>query len=243
MRLNKAIAATGFCSRRKADEYIFSGCVFVNNIIETNPARHIRFERDVISVDGKTLEKPHKFTCILLHKPVHVVCTLNDPQGRPTIIDILPKKYKQIRLYPVGRLDYFSEGLLLLTNDGQLAQRLMHPRYHQPKTYEVLVRGNVSEKKLMTIRNGMHLTDGDDVDPLEVEATALPSGNTQLRMVLCQGLNRQIRRMCRDLGLIILRLRRIAQGILRLGDLPYGSVRPLTPMEYLDLRKSVNLSH
>ena len=240
LRLNKAIAAAGLCSRRKADELILAGRVCVNDIVESNPARHV-LPDDVLAVDGRVLASRQAFFYVLLHKPVQVVCTADDPEGRPTVLDVLPEEYKKIRLYPVGRLDYFSEGLLLLTNDGQLAQRLAHPRHHQPKTYDVLVRGLVPETALHAMRRGMRLAEGEDVLPVDVDTSPLPSGNTRLRMVLRQGLNRQIRRMCRDLGLTILRLRRTAQGVLRLGDLPCGAARPLTAQELDGLRRSVGL--
>ena len=176
----------------------------------------------------------------MLNKPVQVVCTVSDPEGRPTVLGCLPQSYKGLRLYPVGRLDYFSEGLLLLTNDGQLAQRLTHPRHHQPKTYEVLVRGTVPEAALKTMRRGMRLAEGEDLLPVDV--TAQPAaGNTMLQMVLRQGFNRQIRRMCRDLGLTVLRLCRVAQGALYIGNLASGKVRPLTDAEIAKLRESAGL--
>ena len=226
MRLNKAIAATGLCSRRKADELILAGRVSVDGKPEPNPGRQV-LPFESIAVDGRILSAPQAYTYLMLNKPVHVVCTVSDPEGRPTVLDCLTPEYTALRLYPVGRLDYFSEGLLLLTNDGQLAQRLTHPRHHQPKTYEVLVRG-------------MRLSEGEDI--MSVDVTAQPvGGNTLLQMVLRQGLNRQIRRMCRDLGLTILRLCRVAQGALRLGDLPSGKTRPLTDAEIARLRESAGL--
>lgn len=238
-RLNKAIAATGLCSRRKADDFILAGRVTVNGVSEPNPARHVR-STDSIEVDGRILEAPQSFTYLLLNKPVQVVCTVSDPEGRPTVLDCLEPKERLLRLYPVGRLDYFSEGLLLLTNDGQLAQRLTHPRHHQPKVYEVLVRGPVPDSALKSMRRGMRLAEGEDVQPVDVTAE-IAGSDTLLRMVLRQGLNRQIRRMCRDLGLTILQLRRVAQGTLRLGDLARGKARPLSEEEVHSLRKSAGL--
>ena len=239
MRLNKAIAATGLCSRRKADELILAGRVRVDGQPESNPGRQV-LPSESIAVDGRVLSAPQSYTYLMLNKPVQVVCTVSDPEGRPTVLDCLPPAYKGLRLYPVGRLDYFSEGMLLLTNDGQLAQRLTHPRHHQPKTYEVLVRGSVPENALKTMRRGMRLAEGEDLLPVEV--TAQPAaGNTSLQMVLRQGFNRQIRRMCRDLGLTVLRLCRVAQGSLRLGNLASGKVRPLTDAEVAKLRESADL--
>lgn len=239
-RLNKAIAASGLCSRRKADELILAGRVSVNGAPEPNPARHV-LPADVIAVDGRALAAQQAFAYLMLHKPVQVVCTADDPEGRATVLDCLDATYRSLRLYPVGRLDYFSEGLLLLTNDGQLAQRLTHPRHHQPKTYEVLVRGAAPEEALKIMRGGMRLAEGEALLPVAVTARNV-SGNTLLQMVLHQGVNRQIRRMCRDLGLTVLRLCRTAQGALQLGDLANGAVRPLTEAEVARLRESVGLT-
>ena len=240
VRLNKAIAATGHCSRRNADELILAGRVRVDGQPESNPARRV-LPFESIAVDGRILSGPQAFTYLMLNKPVQVVCTVSDPEGRPTVLDCLPQEFKGLRLYPVGRLDYFSEGMLLLTNDGDLAQRLTHPRHHQPKTYEVLVRGAVPEDALKTMRRGMRLAEGEDLLPVDV--TAQPAaGNTMLQMVLRQGFNRQIRRMCRDLGLTVLRLCRVAQGALRLGNLASGKARPLTDAEITNLRESAGLT-
>ena len=238
-RLNKAIAASGLCSRRKADELILAGRVSVNGLPEPSPGRQVR-PQDVLAVDGSPLAAPQSYAYVLLHKPVRVVCTAHDPEGRPTVLDCLPEALRELRLYPVGRLDYFSEGLLLLTNDGALAQRLCHPSHHQPKTYEVLVRGAVPPAALEAMRAGMRLADGEQLARVRVSGVPLAWGRL-LRMVLHHGLNRQIRRMCRDLALTILRLCRVAQGPLALGDLPAGVARALTSREVEALRRSVGL--
>ena len=240
VRLNKAIAATGLCSRRKADELILAGQVRINGTLEENPARRV-LPGDRIAVNDRELAAAQEYYYLLLHKPVQTVCTVNDPEGRPTVMAYLPPEVRHLRLYPVGRLDYFSEGLLLLTNDGELAQRLTHPRHHQPKTYEVLIRGSVPKTALAAMRRGMRLDEGQALLPVAVEAKTAENGNTLLRMVLHQGVNRQIRRMCRDLGLTILRLRRVAQGPLALGNLKPGAARALTTGEVADLRQSVGL--
>ena len=237
LRLNKTIAASGLCSRRKADEFILAGRVVVNGVPEVNPGRQVQ-PHDVVSVDGRLLNAAQNFCYLMLYKPVQVVCTVSDPEGRPTVMDYLPEDVRKLRLYPVGRLDYFSEGLLLLTNDGQLAQRLTHPRHHQPKTYEVLVRGAVSGAALSAMRRGMVLAEGEKLMPVEVDTHPVKSG-TLMRMVLHQGINRQIRRMCRDFGMTILHLKRIAQGPLELGRLAPGAARHLTTAEVAALKKSV----
>ena len=169
-RLNKFIAASGYCSRRKADELIFAGAVQVNGVVERSPGRRILSD-DLIQVEGQQLAAlPASFSYIMLHKPIQVMCTAHDPQGRPTVLDCLTAEMRRNRVYPVGRLDYFSEGLLLLTNDGELAQRLMHPRHHQPKTYDVLVRGTAPAAALATMRRGMTLAEGEHLRPVEVES-------------------------------------------------------------------------
>ena len=240
-RLNKFIAASGYCSRRKADELIFAGAVQVNGTVEHSPGRRI-LPDDVILVEGKRLAAlPVSFSYIMLHKPIQVMCTAQDPQGRPTVLDCLTAEMRRNRVYPVGRLDYFSEGLLLLTNDGELAQRLMHPRHHQPKTYDVLVRGAVPAAALATMRRGMRLAEGEQLRPVEVESRLQANGHTRLRMVLHQGVNRQIRRMCRDLGLTILRLKRIRLGPLALGDLPVGDCRFLSAVETTALLQAAGI--
>ncbi|MDE5878849.1 MAG: rRNA pseudouridine synthase, partial [Desulfovibrio sp.] len=174
MRLNKAIAASGLCARRKADELIFAGRVAVNGTIETNPARRV-LPGETITLDDKPLPQKQEHVYLILNKPVGTVCTVSDPQGRPTVMDCLPEKARGLGLFPVGRLDFFSEGLLLLTNDGELANRLTHPRHHVDKVYEVLVRGAVPEHALETMRAGMRLADGTPLLP--VAASRQPGGD------------------------------------------------------------------
>ncbi|MDP3426965.1 MAG: pseudouridine synthase, partial [Humidesulfovibrio sp.] len=178
---------------------------------------------------------------VLLHKPVQVVTTTRDPQGRKTVFDILPQEFRAQRLLHVGRLDYFSEGLLLLTTDGSLMNRLISPRWHLPKVYHVLVRGKVDEAWLEIMRKGMTLAEGEKLAPVEVRILRQDQREAWLEMVLVQGLNRQIRRMCRDMGRTVLRLIRVRQGFLELGSLKPGEARELTPDEVLRLRQAVGL--
>lgn len=233
VRINKALADAGLCSRRKAEALVIQGRVCVNGVCVTSLATTVDTALDTIFVDNAPLTFTPQRVCLLMHKPVQVVCTVRDPQSRTTVIDILPPHHAQTRLYPVGRLDYFSEGIVLLTDDGSLAQRLTHPRYHIPKVYEVLVRGLVPEEALQTMRRGMTLAEGETLAPVEVSASPAPQDHsrTLLTMTLRQGVNRQIRRMCRDCGLTILRLQRVALGPLTLGNLPVGAVRLLTHEE------------
>ena len=240
VRLNKALAQAGLCARRKADELIFSGVVCVNGVVVTEPGRKVCPGQDTIVVHGQALAaEQRKVCCLALHKPVRVVSTASDPEGRQTVLDLVPEAYADRRLYPVGRLDFFSEGLILLTDDGELANLLAHPRHHLPRRYEVHVRGKVPERALERMRGGMTLAEGERLARAEVEARPLGQ-DTLLTLTLHQGLNRQIRRMCRDLDLVVLRLVRVALGPLTLGDLPPGAARPLTEQELAALRRSVS---
>lgn len=239
-RLNKIIAHSGLASRRAADAMILEGRVAINGNVVMEPGTRINPAADAVTVDGVPLDfgNAKNHTYLLLYKPVQVVSTANDPQGRKTVLDILPPEYRAKRLYPVGRLDYFSEGLLLLTDDGEMTLRLTHPRYHLPKTYLVTVRETPSRTMLETMRNGMTLAEGEKLIPVQV--ALWKDKKNVLEMTLNQGVNRQIRRMCRDLGLTVLRLVRISTGPVSLGDLKPGTVRRLTPQELTALKKAVN---
>ena len=228
VRLNKFLAGTGLCSRRKADELIAQGRVTING----HPAQagdRVQ-STDTVRVDGEKLTSEEERIVLMLHKPVEVVSTARDPQGRRTVLDFVPQRYRHLRLFPVGRLDYYSEGLILLTNMGELAQRLMHPSHSQRKVYKVLVRGRVSDAALSRMRGGMTLAEGDVTAPAGVEPEDR-GRDTLLTITLQQGLNRQIRRMCRDCGLTVLKLKRVAEAGLRLGNLPEGETRALSQEE------------
>jgi 23S rRNA pseudouridine2605 synthase len=244
LRLNKAIASAGICSRRKADERILAGAVTVNGVLVTEPGTKVHTERDTVYVDGKKLEwntvMEPDFTWLMLHKPIHVVSTANDPQRRATVLDFVPEEYRDKRLYPVGRLDYFSEGLLLLTDDGKLTNLLTHPSHHLPKRYMVKLRENVPQHQIARMRRGFTLADGAHLRPMGADVDA--DDPRTLLLTLYQGINRQIRRMCRDFGLTILTLRRTGFGPLNLGKLPKGDCRPLTEFEVAALRKAVRNS-
>lgn len=240
MRLNKAIARAGICSRRKADELIVSGQVSVNGQIVSNPATSI-LACDKIAVNGKEIFAECGKCYVMLNKPVMTVSTSSDPQHRSTVMDYLPDSIKNLRLYPVGRLDYFSEGLLLLTNDGDLAHGMTHPGHHVQRKYEVIIRGKVEEATLKIMRKGMTLADGTRLLPVKVFSSQIKNGNTLLAMTLSQGVNRQIRKMCSDLGHTILRLIRISHGSLQLGDLGSGQTRFLGLREANLLRQELGL--
>ena len=243
LRLNKALATAGICSRRAADDLIAAGKVMVNNL-PANPGQQVTPGIDQITLNGEPVlfeRKNEAYTYILLHKPIQVVCTAKDPEGRQTVLDILPAQWRNARIYPVGRLDYFSEGLLLLTDDGDLTFRLTHPGWHMPRVYEVKVRGLVTENKLSNMRRGMTLQEGETLAPIEVIIKSQQDNEVTLLLTLHQGVNRQIRRMCRDLDLTILYLRRIKMGPLKLDGLDKGLARMLTENEVAELREAVGL--
>ncbi|NDY57890.1 rRNA pseudouridine synthase, partial [Desulfovibrio sulfodismutans] len=244
VRLNKALSQAGICSRRRADELILTGKVLVNGVLIHEPGVKIDPNRDTVVVNGqKAAFSPQKTHIYLVfHKPVQTVTTASDPQGRPTVFDLLPPEIPRQGLFTVGRLDFYSEGLLLFTDDGELTHRLTHPSTHVPKIYHVLVRGQVNGRTLSTMAQGMRLAEGEVLAP--VEATVLHRESPEralLSLRLIQGVNRQIRRMCRDLGLTVLRLTRVAQGPILLGDLPRGTFRPLAPEEVSALRAAAGL--
>lgn len=245
VRVNKALADAGVCSRRQADALIAAGRVTVNGAVVTELGRKIDPATDTLAVDGRPVRLSRTADApltLLLHKRPGCVTTARDPEGRPTVFDALPAAYRAKRLFSVGRLDFFSEGLLLLTTDGELANRLAHPRWHVDKRYVVTVRGTVNAGTLEAMARGMTLAEGERLAPVRARITArLAADRFILEMELSQGVNRQIRRMCRDLGLTILKLCRIAQGPVSLGALPVGHCRELTAGELTALRRSVGL--
>jgi len=243
VRINKAIADAGVCSRRAADALIEAGHVLVNGMPVNSPGMQIFPLTDTLTIKGKAVQLQRYDThddapvYLLLHKPIHVVSTAKDPEGRTTVLEFIPEALQNKRLYPVGRLDFLSEGLILLTNDGTLANHLTHPRYQMERTYHLLLRGTVSEDAFDIMREGMTLAEGEQLAPVIIERLDLPEGKTgtYIEMTLQQGLNRQIRRMCRDLDLVILILKRVSHGPLHLGGLPLGKTRLLTKGEVNDL--------
>lgn len=224
-RLQKILSAHGICSRRGAEALLAAGRITVNG----RPAAvgdKADPERDDIRVDGKPLRSPQRRTYLLLNKPRGYVTTLSDEKGRKTVADLV--KDCGARVWPVGRLDLDSEGLLVLTDDGALTQRLLHPSHEVEKEYLVWVRGDIAAA-LPVLRGPMEL-DGVPLSPARVE----PAGEGKLSVTIHEGRNRQVRRMCAQAGLQVTRLRRVREGALTLGGLKPGRWRPLT-MEELAL--------
>ena len=193
--------------------------------------------KDRITVKGRPVHAAStEHVYLLLHKPTGVVTTLLDPQGRPTVRDLLPGVRQ--RVFPVGRLDYHSSGLLLLTNDGELTQRLTHPRYGVEKTYEVKVKGAPSAEAIARLESGIYLDTGKTA-PARVHVLATREGKTWMQIVIAEGKQHQVRKMCLAVGLPVEKLQRIRLGPLKLGKLPVGHVRPLTPEEVARLKSAV----
>lgn len=232
VRINRYIASTGSISRRKADELILSGSVAVNGKKAllgdmVDPAR------DRVTINGKTVT-PQQTHYLALYKPRNVVTTLHDPQGRPTVKEHIPRKYAGV--FPVGRLDFDAEGLLLLTNDGELAHMLHHPSFNVPKTYLVKVIPSFRSEQLEKMRRGVEL-DGVPTRPAVVEEVRRHSRGATLRIVLRQGLKNQIKRMAEAVGLKVTSIKRVSVGPISLKGIVPGQVRELATFEVEQLRK------
>lgn len=229
MRLAKHLAHCGVASRRAAEGLIAQGRVTVAGRIVRDPARDVT-EQDQITVDGQPLSGLQRRIVYALNKPVGVLSTAADPHRRRTVVDLVSTERR--RLYPVGRLDLDSSGLILLSNDGELAHLLTHPRFEVPKTYDVTVEGApLPQRALDALRQGVTLQDGM-TGPAEV--SVLPDG--RIEITIREGRNRQVRRMCEAVGHPVIALERVRFGPLRLGDLKSGAYRALSEAEVEDLR-------
>lgn len=232
-RLQNVLAHAGVASRRQSAAIIESGVVTVNSLVVKEPGYRVE-ETDEIKVNGKKIETAERKRTIVLYKPVGVLSTMSDPFGGKTVADLV--KVPE-RLVPVGRLDKDSEGLLLMSNDGELVNQLTHPRYEHRKTYLVKVAGRWSEEKLKVLRSPLTLDDGYTIRPVPVEVVKEWNNNTRvLRFVLGEGRKRQIRKMCSLAHLVVLELKRVAVGRFRLPEeLKPGEWRDLTQEEQKDI--------
>ncbi|UCD71299.1 MAG: rRNA pseudouridine synthase [Syntrophobacterales bacterium] len=232
-RLQKILSKSGFTSRRHAERLIVDGRIKVNGVVVTSLGFKADPHRDHIRVDGKPIGKFEPKGCLLLNKPRGCVTTLDDPLGRPTIRDFLHGEKR--RVYPVGRLDFDSEGLLILTNDGELHQRLTHPKYGVPRTYLVKTKGIPDPEAMRRIRNGLTLEDGVTL-PARVRLVKRLKRNSWMRLTVYEGRNKLIKRMCAAISHPVIRLKRIRYGSLTLGDLKPGKYRYLTSREIEELK-------
>lgn len=227
LRLNRAIAATGICSRRNADELIKAGRVKVNGVPAKELGMQVDPVKDRIVVDGKPLFKK-AYQYVVLYKPKGVVTTCDDERGRRTVIDILPGELQHLK--PVGRLDRDSEGMIILTNDGRLAQILTHPSHHVDKTYRVTVEGHIEDSALEIMRKGVRLSEGT-TQKAQIHSLKRSGNLSTFVIVISEGRNRQIRRMCAKVGYNVLRLVRERIGALQLNLKEPGQWRHLMASE------------
>lgn len=237
-RLQKFLSRAGVASRRAAEEIIRAGRVSLNGQVVTEMGVKLDPERDVVQVDGRRVQVGAPPVTMMLHKPHGYVSTRKDPQGRRVVMDLVGEGLRD-RLYPVGRLDYDATGLLLLTGDGELAHRLMHPSYRMPRTYRVTVAGEVSRDTLRQLVAGVEI-DGREVS-VAVQLIKLDEDKTVLELTVREGRYHLVKRLLEKVGHPVLKLKRIAFGPLRLGRLARGVYRRLTPAELAALKEAVGL--
>ena len=227
MRLNKFLSSCGVASRRKCDEIIASGRVFVNGKVVDCLGAVVDEKNDKIELDGKTLFLPNEYVYLKMNKPKGYACTASDERGRKTIFDLIES---DVRLFNVGRLDFDTEGLLLLTNDGDFANLITHPKFNIEKEYVVTVEGEIKESELAVLRKGV-VVDGQRMPSAKVKFLSFDGKFTKLSVVIDEGQNRQVRRMFEAIGRDIKLLKRIRIGKVRLGGLYRGKTKPLSQEE------------
>ncbi|MDR1192767.1 MAG: rRNA pseudouridine synthase [Peptococcaceae bacterium] len=233
-RLQKYLARCGVASRRQAEQMITAGRVAVNGVTVLRAGVSVEPGKDRVSADGRPVVAKAENTYIMLNKPAGVLCTCRDPHGRKTALELLPDQ--AARLFPVGRLDWETEGLLLLTDDGELANRLTHPRYMMPKTYLVETPDWLTDEKAQALREGVRLADGLTRPARVVINYRERRRGSRFSLTITEGRNRQVRRMCEALALVVRYLCRVQLGSLTLGDLQPGDWRPLTAPEAAKLK-------
>lgn len=235
MRVQKFLSKAGVCSRRKGEEHMQAGRVRVNGEVCDKLGSRVDPATDRVEFDGEVVTLPDTHVYILLNKPTDFITSLDDPRGRKTVVDLLPDDLP--RLWPVGRLDYDSQGLLMMTDDGKLTNLITHPSHQLPKTYAVEVQGSIERDsdKLQRLRDGVELDDGYVTAPAEASVTGGGRTQTWLEIVLHEGKNRQIRRMCKAIGHQVTTLRRIAIGTVHIKGLGPGDHRSMTHAEVADL--------
>ncbi len=227
-RLQKVMSEFGVASRRKCEDMIAAGRVKVNGCLITEPGCKVDKEQDVIEVDGKIIKSSESKVYILLNKPVGYITSAKDQFGRPTVLDLL--RGISLRVFPIGRLDYDTEGLILLTNDGDLTYRITHPKHNIDKTYRALIHGKADQYDIDTFKNGMAIEDYI-TSSAQMEIIAYEKGNSIVDITIHEGKNRQVRKMCSAIGHDVIRLKRIQIGKLGLGDLKTGEWRYLSDAE------------
>lgn len=232
MRINKFLATAGLGSRRKCEEYVVVGRVSVNGKVISNLAFDVS-EKDMVFVDGKQVNIPSRFTYLMMHKPKGFLTTVSDDRERKTVMDILPADYKMLK--PIGRLDYNSEGLLLFTNDGEVAQNVMRPAKQVVKTYLVKVEGEVSSDDVSEMEKGVETINGEKFLPCKIKLIEVKDRKSKLEVQITEGKNREIRKIFDKFGYNVIFLKRVAIGTIKLGGLTRGTCRLLksSEIEYL----------
>ncbi len=233
-RLQKIISNAGVASRRKAEELILEGSVTVNGQVVRELGAKADPEKDAIKVEGKLIHIPQRKTYIVLNKPKGYITSVSDPQGRPVVMELLMGV--KARVYPVGRLDYDTEGLLIMTDDGELAHALMHPAYEMPRTYLAKIKGVLEDKELEKLKGGIRLREGITA-PAAVRKIKRTDSNSWIEITVHEGKYRQVRRMLEGVGHPALKLIRIRYGPVGLGDVPLGKYRYLTSQEIKNIKK------
>lgn len=237
IRLQKYLAECGIASRRKSEELIENGKVKVNGVT-AHIGDKVSPKNDMVSVDGRKVKRENNKYYIMLHKPRGFITTMSDEMDRKCVAQLISDV--DARIYPIGRLDKDSEGLLLFTNDGEFANAMTHPTKHVPKTYRVTIRPDITEDQITKLMTGI-MIDGRKTLPADVRIITKEPNRVVVEIVLCEGRNRQIRKMCEELNLDVARLKRISVGSLRLGMLPQGKWRNLTHDEVRRLKRAANL--
>ncbi len=235
MRINKYIASCGICSRRAAEELITSGKVKVNNKLVTALATDIDEFNDTVTIEGRKISLINRQIYIMFHKPKGCVCTLKDEKGRKTVMDYL-KDFEDKRIFPIGRLDYDTEGLLILTNDGDMANKLTQPTSEIPKTYIAKIAGELEQNDLGILRKGA-VVDGVKLKSSKIKLLGYEDGISRYEVTIFEGKNRQIHKMFESVGKEVLFLKRVQIADVKLGGLGRGAYRYLTPQEINSLSK------
>ena len=237
-RINRILSLAGLASRRKADELIKAGRIRLNGRVLEEPGTRAVWGIDSIKVDGEEIPEPFERVYLMLNKPFGYICTLSDPAERPIVSDLL--RDIRERVYPVGRLDFDTLGLLLLTNDGEWAHRLTHPRYHVPRTYKLTLEDYITDKAMNRLRRGIRLEDGP-TGPCKVTPIQRGKQKSIIRMTITMGRSRVLRRMLDQVGYKVIHLIRTGFGSLELGNLKIGDYRYLESHEIQAMKKLVGL--
>ena len=236
VRLQKFLARAGVASRRASEKLIEAGRISVNGQVVTELGTKVDPEADEVRLDGAPVRKAAEAVTLMLNKPAGYLTSMKDPQGRPCVAQLVPLD-EFPALYPLGRLDYYTTGLLLFSTDGELGNAVLHPSHHVDKTYRALVKGKPSEAALDRLRSGVVLDDGP-TQPAEVRLAGRKGKNAYVEIIIHEGRKRQVKRMCEAIGHPVLQLHRASFGPLELGDLPEGKYRVLSEQEVAALERA-----